>query len=122
MEITPVELSSQKGSLKKGLIILAVIVVATLAVYKIKQTLEVDEESIGEKKIPAVGEVKRLYDESNLPKGKCSPVITNFGSALDYVKCDGAWFCTPRQGNVDWKSLADNASATNLLNNKYPSH
>jgi hypothetical protein len=113
------ETLNKNSNLKKGLIIIAVVVIATFAIIKLRSNDEQEDASSGPSFTPPIKQ-PRIYDSSNLPKGVCGKVITNFGNLLDYVKCDGVWYATQREGNIEWKSLADNSTAMNLLNNKYP--
>ena len=53
----------------------------------------------------------------------CGPVRTAFDRVFNYVKCAGVWYTISKDKIKisKWKSLADNKTATDLLNNKYPS-
>lgn len=53
----------------------------------------------------------------------CSAVRTAFDRVYNYVKCAGVWYTISKDKIKipKWKSLADNKTATDLLNNKYPS-
>lgn len=64
-----------------------------------------------------------LTPNESLPPGKCDgPVRTDFDRLFNYVKCDGVWWTISKDKTKisAWKSLAENKTATNLLNNKYP--
>lgn len=62
---------------------------------------------------------------SDLPNGGvgCGPVRTGFDRAFNYVKCGNVWYTISKDKIKipKWKSLADNKTASDLLNNKYPS-
>lgn len=52
----------------------------------------------------------------------CGPVRTAFDRVFNYVKCGGVWYTISKDKIKipSWKSLANNKTATDLLNNKYP--
>ena len=58
-----------------------------------------------------------------LPLGaKIGDLKTDFDRTYNYIKANGIWY-TISKDKVKipaWKSLADNKTATDLLNNKYP--
>lgn len=68
---------------------------------------------------------KTTENKADLPNGGigCGEVKTSFDRTYNYVKCDGVWYTISKDRSVipTWKSLADNKTATDLLNNKYPS-
>lgn len=63
-------------------------------------------------------------EEVPLPNGGvgCGPLRKNFDRVYDYVKCAGIWYTISkdRVKIPEWKSLSNNKTATDLLNNKYP--
>lgn len=111
-----------------GLAATAIIVVIR-ANSKPKQQAEKMNEVINNLKDAAdKGELNTLtphnYDSSELPQGGkgCGDVKGSFDRVYNYIKCDGTWW-TISKDKVKiptWKSLADNKTATDLLNSKYP--
>jgi len=61
---------------------------------------------------------------SDLPNGGagCGPIRKAFDRVYDYVKCNNVWYTISKDKIKipKWKSLADNKTASDLLNNKYP--
>lgn len=63
---------------------------------------------------------------SGLPAPSCGTIKTNYDGDFDYVKCSGVWYTKSKPAggrpNVypNWVSLANNATATQRLNTKYP--
>lgn len=111
--------------------IAAVITGIVIAVKKFTDASEPSPEKIQEikDKIKDAISSKPVDSEKNeptdLPNGGagCGPVQKAFDRTFDYVKCDGVWW-TRSKDRVkipEWKSLADNKTATDLLNNKYTS-
>ncbi len=117
---------------KWGIVIGLAAIVTTAVVLIIKNTNKVINAPSGSKKKeqPPAAQAENvvvdlpnnIYNAENLPGNgaKCGTVITGFGTTSDYVKCDGTWYTTVKKG-IAWKSLADNKTAVELLNNKYPS-
>lgn len=62
--------------------------------------------------------------KSDLPNNGvgCGPIRTAFDRVYNYVKCGNIWYTISKDKIKipNWKSLAENKTATNLLNNKYP--
>lgn len=52
----------------------------------------------------------------------CGPIRKAFDRVYDYVKCNNVWYTISKDKIKisKWKSLADNKTASDLLNNKYP--
>lgn len=89
-----------------------------LLVKHLKKTEKVEKLTIHEEKIEEPPIVLEL------PNGgvDCGPIKTDFDRASNYVKCGDAWHIISKDKVKipEWKSLADNKTATDLLNNKYP--
>jgi len=67
----------------------------------------------------------KTYTADQLPNGGngCADVKTTFDKVYDYVKCNGDWWTISKDaanGKIKtWTSLANNKTATDLLNNRY---
>lgn len=71
------------------------------------------------------------FDKSKLPNGGvgCTELRTTYDRDFDYVKCDNIWYTKSKDNAAspyakglykDWKSLANNAVATERLSRRYP--
>ena len=64
-----------------------------------------------------------VTNTDSLPLGTCGPLHTDFDRVYNYVKCDGVWWTISKDKVKikEWTSLANNKTASDLLNNKYSS-
>ena len=68
---------------------------------------------------------QKTYSTDQLPNGGggCGDVKNTFDKVYDYVKCNGDWWTISKDtanGKIKtWTSLANNKTATDLLNNRY---
>lgn len=97
-----------------------------VAINKFKKAQEPTKKDI-EEAVKRVEEATKPLTEpkyDNLPKGGLSEdVKTDFDRVYNYIKVSGSWWTISKDKVKipEWKSLADNKAATDLLNNKYPS-
>lgn len=106
------------GRVGIGLGVAGAVVGIVLLVKHFMEPKVIDITHLQDKKEPD----KNPTHTDSLPTGKCADVKTGFDKSYNYVKCDGIWWTISKDRSKipDWKSLADNKAATELLNNKYP--
>jgi hypothetical protein len=102
--------------------IAALVTGIVIAVKKYASVAAIPSEKKLNEAVDKIKEVIADMPDDDMPKGVCGSIQKSFDRVFDYVKCDGVWWTISKDKIKipEWKSLADNPTATKLLNNKYP--